>query len=99
MRLRAKGAFTENLLSKKKTTIILSLVVIISLFFYAYMLTKPISYGLSYYHASMYEGDASVYFCKYAVVFAVACGAVELALICLICVSFARHKKAKNEQS
>ena len=41
----------------KVAAIIVSIVAVISMFFYGRMITQPISYGLSYYHASAYEGD------------------------------------------
>ena len=46
----------KNILSCKKTTILLFLITIISIGFYAYMLARPISYGMSYHNETVYEG-------------------------------------------
>lgn len=47
----------KNILSFKITAIILAVLALVSLFFYANMLATPLTYGFAYYHASMYEGD------------------------------------------
>ena len=44
------------MISKTKTVIVLLLVTILSLGFYTYMLARPISYGMSYYNETVYEG-------------------------------------------
>ena len=46
----------KNILSSAKTAIILLVVAILSLGFYAYMLLRPISYGMEYYNETEYEG-------------------------------------------
>jgi hypothetical protein len=46
----------KNVLSCKKTAIILLIITIISIGFYAYMLARPISYGMSYHNETVYEG-------------------------------------------
>lgn len=46
----------KNILSCKKTVIILLIITIISIGFYAYMLARPISYGISYYNETVYDG-------------------------------------------
>lgn len=46
----------KNVLSCKKTAIILLIVAIVSVGFYAYMLARPISYGMSYYNQTEYDG-------------------------------------------
>lgn len=48
----------KNILSYKKTAIILLLVTVLFLGFYAYMLARPISYGMSYHNEIVYEGLA-----------------------------------------
>lgn len=48
----------KNILSYKKTAIILLLVTVLFLGFYAYMLARPISYGMSYHNEIVYEGVA-----------------------------------------
>ena len=40
-----------------KTVIILFIVTILSLGFYAYMLARPISYGMAYHNSTVYEGE------------------------------------------
>ena len=47
----------KKILSFKVTAILLSVLAIVSLFFYVTTLAKPLTYGYPYYHASMYEGD------------------------------------------
>ena len=46
----------KNLLSNKKTAIVLLVATILLLGFYAYMLARPISYGMAYHNATEYEG-------------------------------------------
>ena len=46
----------KNLLSNKKTAIILLVASILLLGFYAYMLARPISYGMAYHNETEYEG-------------------------------------------
>ena len=46
----------KKILSNKITTIILLIVTILSLAFYAYMLARPISYGMNYHNKTVYEG-------------------------------------------
>ena len=46
----------KNILSRKKTATILLIITIISIGFYAYMLARPISYGMSYHNETVYEG-------------------------------------------
>ena len=46
----------KNLLSNKKTAIILLVASILLLGFYAYMLARPISYGMAYHNVTEYEG-------------------------------------------
>lgn len=46
----------KNILSNLKTAVILLIVTIISLGFYAYMLARPISYGMDYHNETVYEG-------------------------------------------
>lgn len=46
----------KNILSYTKTAIILLLVTVHSLGFYAYMLARPISYGMSYHNKTVYKG-------------------------------------------
>ena len=48
----------KKLLTCTKTAAILLIVAVISLGFYAYMLARPISYGMGYHHESVYEGAA-----------------------------------------
>ena len=47
----------KNILSFKVTAVILSVLALVSLFFYITTLAKPMTYEMPYYHASMYEGD------------------------------------------
>ena len=47
----------KNILSCKKTAIILLTITIISIGFYAYMLARPISYGMDYQNETVYEGE------------------------------------------
>ena len=47
----------KNILSATKTVVILLIITVISLGFYAYMLIRPISYGMGYHHESVYEGE------------------------------------------
>lgn len=46
----------KNILSCKKTTIILLIITIISIGFYAYMLARPVSYGMGYHNQTEYDG-------------------------------------------
>ena len=46
----------KKFLSSTKTLSILLVVTIISLVFYAYMLARPISYGMNYHNETAYEG-------------------------------------------
>ena len=46
----------KNLLSNKKTAIVLLVATILLLGFYAYMLARPISYGMAYHNETEYEG-------------------------------------------
>lgn len=46
----------KNILFCKKTAIILLIITIVSVGFYAYMLARPISYGMSYHNETVYEG-------------------------------------------
>ena len=46
----------KNILSCTKTAVILLLVTVLFLGFYAYMLTRPISYGMSYSNKAVYDG-------------------------------------------
>lgn len=48
----------KNLLSCKKTAIILLVVTLLSVAFYAYMLARPISYGKEYSNVTEYEGGS-----------------------------------------
>ena len=48
----------KKILSCTKTTIVLLLVTVLFLGFYTYMLARPISYGMSYHNAIVYEGVA-----------------------------------------
>ena len=48
----------KNILSCTKTAIILLLATVISLGFYAFLFTRPISYGMNYYNESVYDGEA-----------------------------------------
>ena len=48
----------KKLLACTKTAVILLIVAIISLGFYAYMLTRPISFGMGYHNESVYDGEA-----------------------------------------
>ena len=48
----------KSILSLKKTAIILLIVTIISIGFYAYMLARPISYGMSYHNETVYDGGS-----------------------------------------
>jgi hypothetical protein len=47
----------KNILSNAKTTLILLLVTILALGFYAYMLLRPISYGMAYHNEAVYDGE------------------------------------------
>ena len=47
----------KNILSYIKTAVILLIVTIISIGFYVYMIARPISYGFSYHHKTVYEGE------------------------------------------
>lgn len=46
----------KNILSNKKTAMILLVVTILSLGFYVYMLVRPISYGMEYHNEMVYDG-------------------------------------------
>ena len=46
----------KNMLSCKKTVIILLIITIISVGFYTYMLVRPISLGMSYHNETVYDG-------------------------------------------
>ena len=46
----------KNILSYTKTAVILLLATVLFLGFYAYMLTRPISYGMSYSNKAVYDG-------------------------------------------
>lgn len=46
----------KNILSRKTTAIILLIITVLSLGFYAYMIARPISYGMSYHNHTAYEG-------------------------------------------
>lgn len=46
----------KRLLACTKTTVILLIVAVISLGFFAYMLARPVSYGMGYHNESVYEG-------------------------------------------
>jgi hypothetical protein len=46
----------KNILSRKTTAIILLVITILSLGFYAYMIARPISYGMGYHNETAYEG-------------------------------------------
>ena len=46
----------KNILSCKKAAIILLIITIVSIGFYAYMLARPISYGMVYHNETAYEG-------------------------------------------
>jgi hypothetical protein len=48
----------KKILSDTKTAIILLIVSVLCLGFYAYMLARPISYGMSYHNETVYEGVA-----------------------------------------
>ena len=48
----------KNILSHTKTAIVLLLVIMLSLGFYVYMLSRPNSYGTSYNNEIVYEGVA-----------------------------------------
>ena len=56
----------KNILSKTKTAIILLIVTVLSIGFYAYMLARPISYGMSYHNETVYEGETFVGTLKYS---------------------------------
>lgn len=46
----------KNLLSNKKTTVILSIITIVSIILYTYMIARPISLGMGYYNQTEYDG-------------------------------------------
>lgn len=46
----------KNILSCKKTAIILLVITVISAVFYAHMLARPISYGMDYSNVTAYDG-------------------------------------------
>lgn len=46
----------KNILSCKKTSIILFIITIISLGLYTYMIARPVSYGMTYHNETAYEG-------------------------------------------
>ena len=46
----------KKLLSCKKTAIITLIITIVSIVLYAYMLARPISYGMGYHNETVYEG-------------------------------------------
>ena len=46
----------KNILSRTVTAVILLIVTVISIGFYTYMLARPISYGMSYYNETVYDG-------------------------------------------
>ena len=46
----------KNILSCKKTSIILLIITIISIGLYTYMIARPISYGMAYHNETEYEG-------------------------------------------
>ena len=48
----------KNILSRVKTAVILLLVTVLALGFYAYMLARPISYAMPYHNEIVYEGVA-----------------------------------------
>jgi hypothetical protein len=48
----------KNILSKTKVAIILMIVTVLFLVCYAYMIARPISYGMSYHNETVYEGVA-----------------------------------------
>lgn len=47
----------KNILSSKKTAIVLAALTVISMIFYVYMIARPISYGMEYHNESVYEGQ------------------------------------------
>jgi hypothetical protein len=47
----------KKFLSNKKTAIALFVVTLLFLGFYAYMLARPVSYGMAYSNSSVYEGE------------------------------------------
>ena len=46
----------KNILSSKKTSIILFIITIISIGLYTYMIARPVSYGMAYHNETAYEG-------------------------------------------
>lgn len=46
----------KNILSCKKTAIILLIITIISFGLYTYMIVRPVSYGMAYHNETVYEG-------------------------------------------
>ena len=46
----------KNILSCKKTSIILFIITIISIGLYTYMIARPVSYGMAYHNETAYEG-------------------------------------------
>ncbi len=46
----------KNVLSCKKIAVVLLIITVLSVAFYAYMLARPISYGMAYHNESAYEG-------------------------------------------
>lgn len=47
----------KKILSSSKTAIVLLIVTVLSLGFYAYMLLRPISYGMGYQNVTEYDGE------------------------------------------
>jgi hypothetical protein len=47
----------KDILSNKKTAVMLLIITIVSIGFYAYMLVRPISYGMSYNNRTVYDSE------------------------------------------